>query len=498
VDCRIITDFTVLAALEPEWKRLWDESSRPEIFNSFDYVSAWWSIHGPSYGVFTPVVYDGARVVAILPLVMHHGVLHFFCFTDADFFDVLCEKGVEQQALSLIFSGLRRQRAQWRWAVLDNVPQDSTLLRSGAWVRGSGIRSVARPINICPTLDLREGRDESFERLIGGKRNRQEERRLQRFGDISFTHLESRDQVRGALAGFFQQHTDRWAVEGVRGRFTNEASRKFYAAMVERLDPARELRFSVLRAGGKDMAYHLGFESHGRMLFFKPTFDVDYWEFSPGKVLLQKLLQYAKDTGLEEFDFSIGDEDYKKKFANDLRTNYRLILTHAGLPSRIQRLKVLVDSALRNLIGEEHIADLRRWRDAAFPSGWGRRLLASMRMSGTRGIYVIKPGAEVEKNGAQRLHDASLSWLAQHALLSPDFVPLQELQTARDWIKDAWRFVYISSATHMAGGWLKQDGTQIAVNEVRFTSEPLLVSFLTAIRGIVNEARGEAVVRLRD
>src|SRR4029077_20612804 len=99
----------------------------------FEYVSAWWSVHGASYGVFTPVVCDGERVVAVLPLIIHRGVLHFFCFTDADFFDLLCENGLEQRSLALILSELDKHRSEWKWAVLNNLPQSSALLQSEGW-----------------------------------------------------------------------------------------------------------------------------------------------------------------------------------------------------------------------------------------------------------------------------------------------------------------------------------------------------------------------------
>ena len=497
MDCRILTDFAGIAALEQEWTRLWDQSSRPEIFNSFEYVSAWWSVHGPSYQIFTPVVFDGEAVIAILPLVVRDGVLHFFCFTDADFFDLLCEARLARQVVVSITAELNKHRSRWKWAVLDNVPQDSALLHLPSWAGSSGLRAHLQAMNSCPTLNLRSGREESFERLLGGKRSRQEERRLQRVGDVSFTHLRSVDAIRAALPAFFRQHTDRWAVEGTRGRFTNEISRRFYAAMVDRLCPNGTLRFSVLRAGDKDVAYHLGFELRGRMLFFKPTFDVDYWEYSPGKVLLQRLLQYAKDTGLEEFDFSIGDEDYKKKFANEIRTNYRVVLTHDGLLSRIHHIRALLDSALRSMVGEEHIARFRVWRESVFSPGWARRLLASMRMSATPATYLISPRSNFRNDQGLELQPATLSWLAQTALDARGFISLSDLRTARDWIKDGWRFVYISSKAGSAGGWFKNDLGMIAVRGARTTSHHALRHFLVAVEAKAAATGQAAVVSLQ-
>lgn len=90
---------------------------------------------------------------------------------------------------------------------------------------------------------------------------------------------------------------------------------------MDELDPSSELRFAVLELDGRPLAYHFGFESKRTYLWYKPAFDVGFWKYSPGEVLLRNLLRYARDSELREFDFTIGDESFKQRFANCRKEN---------------------------------------------------------------------------------------------------------------------------------------------------------------------------------
>ncbi|HEY3417878.1 MAG TPA: GNAT family N-acetyltransferase, partial [Armatimonadota bacterium] len=85
-----------------------------------------------------------------------------------------------------------------------------------------------------------------------------------------------------------------------------------------------------------------GFQLHGKFVHYKPTFDVDYWDCSPGDVLLRYLFQYAQDSDVREFDFTIGDEHYKRRFTNRIKDNCALHIDRyparpASLVSRLVR-----------------------------------------------------------------------------------------------------------------------------------------------------------------
>jgi hypothetical protein len=57
------------------------------------------------------------------------------------------------------------------------------------------------------------------------------------------------------------------------------------------------------------------------LLWYKPAFDIDFRQHSPGEVLIQSLIRYARDHELEEFDFTRGDEAFKSRFASFVSFN---------------------------------------------------------------------------------------------------------------------------------------------------------------------------------
>jgi hypothetical protein len=109
---------------------------------------------------------------------------------------------------------------------------------------------------------------------------------------------------------------------GRASHFLQPRTRNFYQALVDELDPSRQLRFGVLELAGQPIAYHFGFELDRKLVWYQSAFDVGYWEYSPGEVLLGELLRYARERGLREFDFTIGREAYKSRYANQYTENF--------------------------------------------------------------------------------------------------------------------------------------------------------------------------------
>jgi CelD/BcsL family acetyltransferase involved in cellulose biosynthesis len=71
---------------------------------------------------------------------------------------------------------------------------------------------------------------------------------------------------------------------------------------------------------GKPVAFHLGFCYRGEYMWYKPTFDVELARSSPGEVLLRQLLLAALEEGANVFDFGLGDEAFKARFATQVNS----------------------------------------------------------------------------------------------------------------------------------------------------------------------------------
>lgn len=80
--------------------------------------------------------------------------------------------------------------------------------------------------------------------------------------------------------------------------------------------------FSYLSVDNNIIAAHWGLFNDKTYYYLMPTFDEDYKRYSPGKVLLQHLVEFAHSKNLKQFDFTTGDEGYKAQWCSQVHELY--------------------------------------------------------------------------------------------------------------------------------------------------------------------------------
>jgi hypothetical protein len=99
--------------------------------------------------------------------------------------------------------------------------------------------------------------------------------------------------------------------------------------------------------GSTPIAFHLGFEYGARFIWYKPAFSALHAKRSPGEVLLKFLLEDAVARGLAEFDFTVGNDTFKYRFANRVRTNHRIRVYSLPTGYWLRRARKLAKRILR-------------------------------------------------------------------------------------------------------------------------------------------------------
>jgi CelD/BcsL family acetyltransferase involved in cellulose biosynthesis len=362
----ILTDFAELARLAPHWDRLWQADPRTSLFGGFTWSRVAWEAFGETRRLCTVVVWEGDQIKAILPLAVESGTLGFIGSPQSDYNDLLCTADGGPEVLDAALGALQASPMAFCRGVLENVPADSRLMTLLPAVGPRVRRGLhATEAAMCRSIDLSIGAD-AVDQLLGSKRFSKLEKRLKRLGEVSFRHLEDRSEAKAHLDGLYRQHIARRALIGGQSDCRDPRFRRFYELIIETFDPAGPLRFSVLEIAGRAVAYHFGFEFDGAFLYYKPTFDIDYWDYSLGDVLLGRLLDYFRQRGLRRFDFTIGDEAYKNRFTNREVPCYSIHLFPPRLSARVSRLGLQVKDRFK------------RW-----PAMFARVKSAGQRVAGT-------------------------------------------------------------------------------------------------------------------
>lgn len=176
----------------------------------------------------------------------------------------------------------------------------------------------------------------SFQRYLDRKK-----RRFLRSGDVQLEEIVDRPGIRQALGGL---------AETRRGRFKNDplnrqAVREFYAAVACNGAAAGLSHTSMMTCDGAPVGRIFGLTHAGR--YHMLLIGCDYENFgrhSPGFVFLDSLIEKriaAEDT---VFDFTIGDEPYKREFGTIPTTIY-MIERPRSVPGR---LAVLTHALMRS------------------------------------------------------------------------------------------------------------------------------------------------------
>jgi CelD/BcsL family acetyltransferase involved in cellulose biosynthesis len=328
-DPTIVSSIDQVGLNPQRWNTLARESPTSTIFQTYQWLASWEKTFGhqcePLY-VVVPTS-DGATIEGIAPLMVTKGflgqrVVRFVGDGRADYGDLLFPTS-RLDVVKRLLDQLWGAKDRWDCLLLNSIPSESpTLAAIEEFCRRYGCRLLQRELYPSPTL-LIKGKEEEAWKLFNRYSLRRRQNYFQRQGELRFKAIRGLD-VMNHLDGFFTQHIARWAGTKTPSLFLEEKNRQFYRELARAFCETGWLVFSMVEWKGRPLAMHMGFDYQGRFMWYKPSFDQAYAKHSPGLVLLRYLIGYAIEQKCEEFDFSIGDEPFKRRFANHVRTTVQV------------------------------------------------------------------------------------------------------------------------------------------------------------------------------
>ena len=171
-----------------------------------------------------------------------------------------------------------------------------------------------------------DGNTDEVSALLGKYSIRRAERILRDQGTITFEIFTTDERAACFWEIFAQQHIARCHHNDRSSTFSDPRYVLFLKALFESDTEKSRVHFSGLFLDDVPIAFHFGFVSQTRLLWYKPSFDVAIQKGSPGVVLIQNLIRFAQEQSISELDFTIGDEPFKSRFCSQKRiiNEYRL------------------------------------------------------------------------------------------------------------------------------------------------------------------------------
>jgi CelD/BcsL family acetyltransferase involved in cellulose biosynthesis len=330
---RMVSTFDDPLVAPQLWNQLLARGQTDSVNLTWEWQRNWWNSFGRGQLLLLRVERN-AQPVCIAPLFVDNGMAFNICPEDQLDFVGNAEAEVMDEVLRSVLEYVPDFQGMNLYFIPDTSKTGDELECAAERLgmdcfRENCLASPLLDIEAQPDLAARHTRKKSLTR---------HENYFRRTGQVTVQHTRDAVEILPQLDEFFSQHIERRNATPHRSLFVDPKQREYYRNIVTNIGPYGWLRFTRLIWNGRPIAFHFGLCYHGRFLYGIPSFDVGLQRHSPGEVLLRHLLLAAMEEGAALFDFGLGEEAYKYRFAtSEVRVVTWGIYPKSSFPLRAAR-----------------------------------------------------------------------------------------------------------------------------------------------------------------
>jgi CelD/BcsL family acetyltransferase involved in cellulose biosynthesis len=317
-----------LAAVAADW-RAFESAADGTVFQTYDYLACWQRHVGMLTGVRPAIVIgrDAAgAILFLLPLAVRRaGLARALEFLGSD----LCDYNGPLLARDFTARAGGQFPALWR-AIAQSLRAHPRLAydfvrltKMPAEVGGQPNPMLALGVTAHPSGAYLTTLGDTWETFYTAKRSsstrrrdRTKRKRLSDLGAVGLVNLAGAD-TGAALDILMAQKARSFARMGVANLFANPGYPEFYRDLAGGEATGALAHVSRLDVGTVPAALNLGLVYKGRYYHLLASYDDgEVSKFGPGAAHLHDLMQYAIEHGCRVFDFTIGDESYKRDWSD--------------------------------------------------------------------------------------------------------------------------------------------------------------------------------------
>lgn len=333
IDVDLIADTQGLDRLGPQWTAL-SGAGQGNVHTLFDWLVAWWHSYQAKSAVFAHplrlmviVLRRGDGTLwGIAPLMVEDTqppTVRFLGEGVSDYADVLVtgeRRRFCAALLEVLGHHLGRAGVDLR-QFPESSPNYPALMTALA---DSGIQAQDELDERCPFLAV-QGTWQDYYATVSKSHRDDVARCCRRLSDLAELTCRRHDHVTPErLAGFADINRARQQRLGHASLYDNPFKLDFVRRVTPAFNQSGAMRAWSLELGGQMIAYVYGFLWDNVYFYWNIGLLPEYARYSPGKVLLARMLEAAFAEGLTAFDFMRGDESYKFIWARGCRDNRRI------------------------------------------------------------------------------------------------------------------------------------------------------------------------------
>ena len=326
---RVIHTISDFQLLEDRWNDLLNRCPHHSVFQTWEWQLTWLQVFQKEpYVIF---VFRGVEPVAILPFVkinvtVFH-ILRLIGAPDSDYLDLIIGKGFEEQVLRLFFLEIIHKERSIGIVELHSINETSPLF---SFLHETPLKNLEIEFTekICPYVRLPETWDRYMNSLSSGMRYliRRKQRKLESDFSVNAGFARTQDEFEKRMADFILQHQARWIDLQQPGAFAKERFKAFHLAVGKRLFQKGYAKLYYLELDNIPMASYYLFSYRNSLFYYLSGFDPKYEKYSPGVILMAKIITDAIKDGRDEFDLMRGNTPYKFSWTGKKRINHTFTL----------------------------------------------------------------------------------------------------------------------------------------------------------------------------
>jgi CelD/BcsL family acetyltransferase involved in cellulose biosynthesis len=303
-----------IAPVAEEWDALADRVQGIPFLRP-GWFEAWWRAFGA--GELEIATLRRERLVAVLPLHRHRGMVHSLTNWHTPEFGILAEDSSART--ELVEALLRKRRQPVRLRFLTVSEPDPADVRSAA--QAAGHRVLARSLEHPPYVPI----DGDWERYLKGRdrrrlsENRRRRRRLSESGQLAMTLEDGSERLDALLDEGFRVEASGWKGEQGTAILSRADTRQFYTEVARWAADRGWLRLAFLRVDDAALAFQFLVVADGIASQLKGGYDPAYRKFAPGMLLAECVLEWAFAEGLKSYEFHGEDEAFKLEWSPESR-----------------------------------------------------------------------------------------------------------------------------------------------------------------------------------
>lgn len=300
--------------LEAGWRAL-ETAGIGTPFQSFDWMRLYHQVRGRDAAFVAG--HTAGELKAVFPLVLRGGLLTWFGEELNNYNAPLVSAG--------LFSQLTHDDVGAMWAAVRTAlgnPSASILRRQPEQIQGqpnpfAGWSSVVEPTSAY-ALTLGKDWASFYERLSSAstrKTLRKKERALAKNGALTFSRISGHDAIRENAQLLLKWKHEQVSATGGRNQFANPAHREILARYAA--DYPGHARIYALTQGLTPIALAYLIENGSRPILYQMAYAPGpAARQSPGRLLLNRVLEDVVSEGREVLDLAVGDDPYKQELCD--------------------------------------------------------------------------------------------------------------------------------------------------------------------------------------